>query len=342
MPVDPKNLDKAIAAVEKEYGDVVHKGSDQSPVDRISTGSLELDFATGGGIPIGRFSRFYGGYSSGKSLTCWNVIKNAQAMGLTCVYYNIEKQYEPGFTASTGVDIDKLIVVEGTTIEETATKLESLMTGAHLHVLDSLSSAVSVDELAAGVEEWRPGIAARAWGKALRRTLERFDPNDNTVILVDQVRDVFGSGGEEPPGGRFIEHTSSMSLYFRRSSWLGRNADGIVDPDASMPTGVSQATEPAGIEFLIRVNKSRVCRPFRTARLRLDFENMEFDELFELVKFAVHFGIIEKSGSWFKLKIGDEENTMQGMTKMRKFIEDTPDAKAYILKEVKDRIKNAG
>jgi hypothetical protein len=65
---------------------------------------------------------------------------------------------------------------------------------------------------------------------------------------------------------------------------------------------------------------------------------MEFDRLFELVKFAVHFGIIEKSGSWFKLKIGDEEKTLQGMTKMRKHIEDDKAAYDYILKEVNDRM----
>jgi hypothetical protein len=35
---------------------------------------------------------------------------------------------------------------------------------------------------------------------------------------------------------------------------------------------MSGQMEPAGIEIKARVEKSRVCRPFRTATMRLDLE----------------------------------------------------------------------
>lgn len=309
MPVDVDSYDRVAAKIKEMYGDAsIRKGSDSPVVDRISTGSLELDFATGGGIPIGRFSRFYGGYSSGKTLTCMNVIKNAQQMrneqfpnGMKVAYYNIEKQYDRLHFENAGIDVDALEVIEGTTIEETGTKLEALVGAVHLHILDSLSSAISIDELKANLEDWQMGLAARAWGKVLRRALERFDHHENTIILVDQVRDVFGSGGEEPPGGRFIEHTSSMSLYFRKGSWLFYNEKGVLDPDAKQTMGLSESVEADGVEMQVRVNKSRVCRPLRTARPRLDLQTMEFDRLNELAKIARFFDLARRSGSWYEI-----------------------------------------
>lgn len=206
------------------------------------------------------------------------------------------------------------------------------MDSCHVHVLDSLSSAISVDELGAKLEDWQMGLAARAWGKVLRRALERFDSNENVVLLIDQVRDVFGSGGEEPPGGRFIEHTSSMSLYFRKSSWLFRRSDGMLDPDADPRPTLSDATEPDGMEFVVRVNKSRVCRPLRSARLRVDFEEVKFDVLNELVKAAKFFGVVEQNGSWYKV----DGKSFQGAPKLRKHIEETPKLRETIEDKVKE------
>ena len=132
---DPEQqLEIAINAIRKKYGEnSLRYGDEQDAIGRISTGSLAFDYATGGGIPIGRFSRFYGGFSSCKSLTCWRVIKQAQAQGMTCAYYNIEKQYDRSLVERIGIDSKSLMVVEGTTIEETSAKMEALLGSVDLH-----------------------------------------------------------------------------------------------------------------------------------------------------------------------------------------------------------------
>src|SRR5262245_31710640 len=119
MPVDPKEFDRAMELIRKEYGEhAIHTGSNNPPVSRISFGSSALDYATGGGLPKGRFSRFYGAYSSGKTLAALNVIREAQRQGLKCAYYNIEKQFDPDHFAGRDIDLDELEVIEGTTIEQ--------------------------------------------------------------------------------------------------------------------------------------------------------------------------------------------------------------------------------
>ena len=94
--------------------------------------------------------------------------------------------------------------------------MEGLFGVVHLHIIDSSSIAVSEDELNADIRDWRPGINARAWGKVFRRLNERFDHQANTVIMIDQVRVNFRTGGDEAAGGRIFDHQSSMSVMFRK------------------------------------------------------------------------------------------------------------------------------
>ena len=252
MPVDPSKYEEAATAIRKRYGQSAVSAASNSPsVSRIPTGSIELDYATGGGVPIGRFSRFYGGYSSGKSLACWNVIKNAQQAGLLCAYYDAEKQFDPNFVKRLGVDIDKLIIVEGSIIEDICLKMEALMGSVHLHVIDSASQCISIHEMQADLEKERMGGSARFWSAGLKRVSEHMEasPEGNTVIIVDQVRDVFGMPGAnpKPPGGRFIEHLSSMSLFFRRGTWLYRDPEGILTDDSQKKVTLSGMSEADGI-----------------------------------------------------------------------------------------------
>jgi recombination protein RecA len=337
MPVNPDDYDDIIARINRKYEGDIRKGNDFESASRISTGSIELDAAMGGGIPIGRWSRFYGGYSSTKTLTTLSTIREAQKLGMKCAYYNIEKQYEPDFTHDKiGVDIDDLLIVEGSTIEEVGEKMEALFGVVHVHVIDSCSAAVSEDELNADVRDWRPGISARAWGKIFRRLNERFDHHENTVIMVDQVRTNFKTGGEEAPGGRILDHQSSMTVHFKKGQWLARNAEGYLDEKATQAKGASGQMEPAGIEIRARVQKSRVCRPFRTATMRLDLDSLRFDRSFEIIKAAKHYGVVEQRGAYYYYtEPGQTERlSFQGEKKFRAYVDGNIDFENTVREKV--------
>src|SRR5512147_1158717 len=109
MPVDPTTLDRALATINKTFGDgSVRKASTKPILRRIPTGSLGVDYAIGGGVPLGRWCHWYGGKGSAKTLIAYNTIAQAQAMGLKCAYYNMEKQFDPVWAAKHGVDTDAL------------------------------------------------------------------------------------------------------------------------------------------------------------------------------------------------------------------------------------------
>jgi RecA/RadA recombinase len=331
MTVDPTTLDRAMAEILRQYkgGVEMHSGDKEDTVSRLSTGSYELDHATGGGIPMGRCSHFWGSYSAGKSLTSWMVAKSAQAKKLEVAYYNIEKQYDKEFVKSLGVDPKKLHVIEATAIEEVGTVLEALLGSVHVHIIDSLAGAVSVDELSHRLEEWQIGLAARAWGKVLRRTNDRMDRQENAVIMVNHARDNF-RGGEGAPGGRFIEHQSSCTIHFKRGGWLFYDGHGVLSPDNKGGTtpSLSGDMEPDGYEIVARVEKSRVSRPNRTARMRYDYKDRNFDLMHELSKAAKHYGIVnETSSGRFEL---DDGTKMHGIKAMRNEIQQRPELQKLI------------
>jgi len=326
MPVDrslqAKLLsDIAARAASQKRDNPVHSGSDTPSVRRIPTGSPQLDYATGGGVPIGRWTRLFGGKSSGKSLTCWNIIKHAQAMDMDCVYYNIEGQFDKDYTARTGVDVDRLKVVEGAVIEDVGFELETLLGGFHVHVLDSCSEASSLQEHNAEYGDSLYAAKVRAWSQVFYKVVPHFDLHENVIVYCDQIRDSFGQGGVHPPGGNLMEHRSSLTLYFKATSWLFRKDNGRLSDDAPAGKSMHGRTEADGIEVAVRVEKSRVGRPFRQAVMHYDLDDARLDVAWELAQAAGFFdedgkpahksgkpSFIEKSskGGWFTLPDGSK------------------------------------
>ena len=107
-------LDKALGDITKRYGDgaILRLGEAQHMVvEAIPTGSLSLDIALGvGGIPRGRITEIYGPESSGKTTICQHIVAEAQRLGGTCAYIDMEHALDPSYAARCGVDVDSLLI----------------------------------------------------------------------------------------------------------------------------------------------------------------------------------------------------------------------------------------
>ena len=115
-------LDKAVGDILKRYGDgsIMRLGEAQGMVTEvIPTGSLSLDIALGvGGIPRGRVIEIYGPESSGKTTLCQHIVAEAQRMGGTAAFIDMEHALDPNYAAKVGVDIDNLLVSQPDTGEQ--------------------------------------------------------------------------------------------------------------------------------------------------------------------------------------------------------------------------------
>jgi len=93
-------LDKALGDIIKRYGEgsIMRLGeAHQMITDVIPTGSLSLDIALGvGGIPRGRITEIYGPESSGKTTICQHIAAEAQRMGGTVAFIDMEHALRRG------------------------------------------------------------------------------------------------------------------------------------------------------------------------------------------------------------------------------------------------------
>lgn len=326
--VDPTNLDEAIARIRKRYGaEAVMPASQKSEVKRIPFGDIQLDWATDGGVPLGRWSHFYGPESAGKSLLSLKVIGNAQRMGMSAAYYDVEKTFVPSWAQKMGVDIDKLLVLRPTVIEDIGAQLELLMQSINVHVIDSIAAASPMDELAANLEDWHIGLGARTWNKVLRR-IQHVINDDNSVILINQLRTAMRGRivTEEPSGGKFMRHEAALALEMKKGPRLYYTKNKTLSPDGEKTDSPTGDVAPDGIEFITHIAKSKVGGAGRSARMRLDFTTGQFDELWSLAMFATYFSLVERNGAWYT--IGKEK--VQGETGLKNYIKNNPEFEAKI------------
>ena len=358
-PVLIENLERDIAVIRKrrKNNDVIHKGSEQQPTDKIPFDSPALQRITSGGIPLGRMTRFWGGPSSGKTIVALMVLKSAQRVrtkrfpaGLLCAYHNIEKQYDPVLTKNLGVNTDLLQVLESTIIEDVVSECQLLLGSVHVHVLDSTSSAVPQDRLTKDPGDWDVGLDVRVWIKGLDYLLTSMDKDENSIIYISHASRNFQTKSEKALGGKEMEHESSMTLQFKRNKWLYYDEDGMLQTEDKLKEkgilGIGGQKEADGQEIVVVVDKSRVCRPFRKANLRLDLNTLKFDHTFELMQAAEYYdkwgniahrsGTVpiahkkEAKGGWATLPDGTK---LQGERALRQRIDED--------KELQDMIRKA-
>lgn len=297
MPIDPSLLDDDLKILRKKYGqDAVHKGSEQPDIRRLELRSPALNRITGGGIPYGRITRLWSQPSAGKSHVGWEIVRAAQEAKLQVVYWNIEKQFdEVHCRAHLGIDTDALKIGEVSTIEDFTEQMELLMRSTHVHIVDSCSQATSREELAADVGDWQRALDARVWKKSIKRISARMDKQEHIIVLISHAGQDMQTKSEYAKDGGEIEFASSMSLHFRKGSWLYHHPEGHLEkPDkikediGVSPSGMKEAD---GFEVTVRCMKSRVCRPFRVAKMRLDLHTFQFDTAFELLDAATFFDL---------------------------------------------------
>lgn len=319
-----KALKTALTQIERAHGRgaIMKMGSDSSriQIESISTGSLNLDAATGiGGVPRGRISEVYGPESSGKTTLCLHVIANAQRAGGIAAFIDAEHALDIGYARKLGVDIDELLVAQPDTGEQALEIAEVLIRSNAIDVIviDSVAALVPRAEIEGEMGDSHVGLQARLMSQALRKLTGAVNRSHTSVIFTNQIREkvgvMFGSP-ETTSGGRALKFYASLRLDIRR---IGAIKDG---------------QEFLGNRIRVKVVKNKCAPPFRQA---------EFDILYDLgishssllIDLGVDKGVVSRSGSWFSfgdLRLG------QGKDNSRKFLEENEDIAGEI--EAKVRI----
>jgi recombination protein RecA len=318
-----KNLDLAIAQIEKSYGkgSIMRLGNRDVlvPVSVIPTGSISIDAALGvGGFPRGRVIEVYGPESGGKTTLTLHVIAEAQKAGGIAAFIDAEHALDPIYAKKLGVDVDNLLVSQPDNGEQALEIAEALIRsgGVDVVVIDSVAALVPKAELEGDMGDPSMGLQARLMSQALRKLTAIVSKSRTCLIFINQIREKIGvmfGNPETTTGGRALKFYSSIRVDIRRIQSI-KDGDRVV-----------------GSRTRAKIVKNKVAAPFREA---------EFDIIYgegvsregDLLDIGVAKNVLEKSGTWISYK---GERLGQGREQARLFLREHTDVRDKVEHELR-------
>lgn len=317
-------LETALAQIEKQFGKgaVMKLGeAPQMNVESIPTGSLSLDIALGiGGVPRGRIVEVFGPESSGKTTVALHIVAEAQKLGGTAVFIDVEHALDPVYAKALGVDIDSLLVSQPDTGEQTLEICESLVRSGAIDVavIDSVAAMTTKAEIEGEMGDSHVGLQARLMSQALRKLTGAISKSNAIVIFINQLREKIGisyGNPETTPGGRALKFYASVRLDVRRIE------------------GIKSGTDAIGNRTRVKVVKNKVSPPFKEAEFDIMYgQGISRDG--EIVDAAVKLDIIQKSGAWFSY---GETRLGQGRDNVKQYLRENPEFAEDVAQQVMDR-----
>jgi recombination protein RecA len=305
-------LDKALGDITKRFGEgtVMRLGEAHNLiVDAIPTGSLSLDIALGvGGIPRGRVTEIYGPESSGKTTIAQHVVAEAQALGGTAAFVDMEHALDPVYAAQCGVDVDNLLISQPDTGEQALEIAETLVRSGAVDVvvIDSVAALVPRAEIEGDMGDPQMGLMARLMSQALRKLSGAIKQTNTSVIFTNQLRQKIGvmfGNPETTTGGQALKFYASVRLDVRRIQ------------------SIKVGSEVIGNRTRVRVVKNKVAAPFKTAEFDIMYAE-GISKVGDILDLAVELDLIEKRGSFYSY--GDLR-LAQGRENAKDFLRENPD-----------------
>jgi len=305
-------LDKALGDITKRFGEgtVMRLGeASHLVVDAIPTGSLSLDIALGvGGIPRGRVTEIYGPESSGKTTICQHIVAEAQRLGGTAAFVDMEHALDPVYAEQCGVDVDNLLISQPDTGEQALEIAETLVRSGAVDVvvIDSVAALVPRAEIEGDMGDPQMGLMARLMSQALRKLSGAIKQTNTAVIFTNQLRQKIGvmfGNPETTTGGQALKFYASQRLDVRRIQSIKVGSDVV------------------GNRTRVRVVKNKVAAPFKTAEFDIMYAE-GISKVGDILDLATELDIVTKRGSFYSY--GDLR-LAQGRENAKDFLRENPD-----------------
>nr|XP_011469340.1 PREDICTED: DNA repair protein recA homolog 1, chloroplastic isoform X2 [Fragaria vesca subsp. vesca] len=305
-----KALEAAMNDINSSFGkgSVTRLGSAGGAlVETFPSGCLTLDLALGGGLPKGRIVEIFGPESSGKTTLALHAIAEVQRLGGNAMLVDAEHAFDPAYSKALGVDVENLIVCQP---DHGEMALENRMcrSGAiDLICVDSVSALTPRAEIEGEIGMQQMGLQARLMSQALRKMSGNASKAGCTLIFLNQIRykiGVYYGNPEVTSGGIALKFFASVRLEIRSTGKI-KSVKG---------------DEEIGVRVRVRVQKSKVSRPYKQAEFEIVFGE-GVSKLGCILDCAEMMDVIVKKGSWYSY--GDHR-LGQGRDKSLQYLRENP------------------
>jgi recombination protein RecA len=340
------DLAKVFSSINKKMGaDTIILGSDirDDILDRITTGSVAVDIALGGGWPVNQWHEIIGEASNGKTALALKTIAANQKRDpeFTTVWVAAE-QWVPKYAEMCGVDTSRVYVVSTNIMEEAYEAVIQITESKAIDciVVDSLPALVPSSEDEKQMEESTVGRSAlltnkffRKVGLASKRSLTEYE-RPFIGIIINQWRSKIGVQYGDPrttPGGLGKDYAFFTRMEVRRDEWI--------------EAGTGEAKRRVGQSIKVRVIKNKSAPPSTTAVVDFYFANGghiaagEFDFAKEILAIGIINKVIVRAGAYYRYEIDGETRQWQGADAMLSSIREEVELKETLERDVLDSIK---
>jgi recombination protein RecA len=293
---DEKNIavKNALEMIEKKFGKgaIMNLGSAKHiKIDTISSGSISLNMALGGGLPVGRIIEVYGPESSGKTTLTLHAIAEVQKTGGVAAFIDAEHALDPSYAEKIGVKTDDLLISQPDSGEQALEITETLVRsgGIDLIVIDSVAALTPRAEIEGEMGDSHMGLQARLMSQALRKLTSLVSGTKCTIIFINQLRMKIGvmfGNPETTTGGNALKFYASVRMDIRRIAKIEEKIEGEKDKSA------------IGNRVRVKIIKNKVAPPFRKAEFDIMFnEGISYEG--DLLDTGVDHNMVKKAGSYY-------------------------------------------
>ncbi len=321
-----KNLENALANINKKFGKgTIMTLGEQPPVQQnlLSSGSLLIDKALGGGIAFGRITECYGVESSGKSTLSLQFAAECQRNGGTVAYVDVENALDTSYARKLGVDTDTMIFTQPSSGEQALEIVDMLVQSGEVNliVVDSVAALVPQAELDGEMGDVTIGLQARLLSKAMRKLTGSLNEKNCAIIFINQIREKVSTGfsmgpSETTTGGRALKFFASQRIELRKTTAI-KNGDQVI-----------------GNNVKVKIVKNKIAPPMKTVEVPLIF-GQGFSAKDEVIDLAIEYELIQKSGAWFTTHTGER---LQGKEAVKAYYRENPAAEEDLKNKVKARL----
>jgi recombination protein RecA len=161
---------------------------DHMPIHEvIPTPSIGLNRALGGGLNTGATHLFWGTPSVGKTTMCFRILAEAQRRGYRPVIVDSEYSYNDEYAKKCGVNIEDVVVIQSTIVEEIMKALIGYLTNdveKHIFLFDSLSNIIKEEFYDKPEGGKAMGLQSRSQGYLLQKLVNYLHKERNIMLFV--------------------------------------------------------------------------------------------------------------------------------------------------------------
>ena len=325
-------LDDILASLDKDTRAQVKIGSEISS-EKLPTASFKMNKLLGGGFRRGKQHTLWGAEISFKTAFALQTAGINQKLGQNIAWVDAEHSFDPEWAAALGLDPDKVLVTEVSTISElTNLQVKLVNGGMDMIFIDSTAALMPksyVDKdgnLKPFEETGQLGQMAKDLGQMCK--MVQGINWTCAIVHISQARIDVGSPAMTKPfmpiGGKEVRHTDALRIRFSSTKSDDKQLK------EKVTRGELLVEEAVGAPVNWHVDKNKINGNYGTGSFDFYRNNASrgpgLDLTGEVLDLGREYGIVNQKGAWFDI-YGKQ---VQGRNGAISYLKENPEIQAKL------------